>query len=189
MTWNGLVCEHCGETREYPFSDVPANEFYAEAALWALDNGITNGTGDGTTFSPNGALQRAQVVTMLWRAAGEPIVEVENPFSDVTAADFFYNAVLWAYAEGITTGLTADHFGPYATTNRAQAVTFLWRAKGEPESTAVHSFEDVVAGEWYEAAINWAVENNVTNGISAKEFGINQNCNRAHMVTFLYRAK
>ena len=188
-TWNGLVCEHCGETREYPFSDVPANEFYAEAALWALDNGITNGTGDGTTFSPNGALQRAQVVTMLWRAAGEPIVEVENPFSDVTAADFFYNAVLWAYAEGITTGLTADHFGPYATTNRAQAVTFLWRAKGEPESTAVHSFEDVVAGEWYEAAINWAVENNVTNGISAKEFGINLNCNRAHMVTFLYRAK
>ena len=169
------------------FEDVPADSFYYDAVQWAVSEGITNGA-TATTFNPEGDLLRAQVVTMLWRAAGEPIVEYTNPFTDVTEADWYYNAVLWAVSEGITNGATATTFNPTGITNRAQAVTFLWRWLDEPEASATNTFTDVTAGEWYEAPINWAVGAGVTNGISSTEFGINANCNRAHMVTFLYRA-
>jgi len=171
------------------FTDVPEGEFYYDSVLWAVSKGITTGATD-TTFNPTGDLQRAQVVVMLWRAAGEPApTTTVNPFTDVKETDFFYNAVLWAVEKGITTGTTATTFSPYGVTNRAQAVTFLWRYLDKPAATATNEFTDVVAGEWYEAAINWAVEKGVTNGLTATEFGINANCNRAHMVTFLYRAQ
>ena len=169
------------------FTDIVEGEFYYDAVLWAVEEGITNGATD-TTFDPNGLLQRAQVVTMLWRAAGEPVVEAENPFTDVTESDFFYNAVLWAVDEGITNGISNTMFDPYGKTNRAQAVTFLWRYLDQPASATANSFSDVVSGMWYEEAINWAVENGVTNGMTESIFGIDDACNRAHMVTFLYRA-
>ena len=171
-----------------PFTDVPAGEFYTDPVAWAVREGITNGTGDGTTFDPNGTLQRAQFVTMLWRAAGEPVVEYENPFKDVSESDFFYNAVLWAVSEGITNGSDATHFNPYGTTNRAQAVTFLWRYLDEPTVTTASGFSDVVKGMWYEAAINWAVAEGITYGYGDGTFGVDTACNRAHAVTFLYRA-
>ena len=90
--------------------------------------------------------------------------------------------------EGITTGSDATHFNPYGITNRAQAVTFLWRYLDKPAATGTNTFTDVVPGAWYEAPINWAVETGVTNGLGGGIFGINNNCNRAHAVTFLYRA-
>ena len=174
--------------RENPFTDVPEDSFYYESVLWAVEEGITTGATE-TTFDPEGDLLRAQFVTMLWRAAGEPEPETAvNPFTDVAESDFFYKAVLWAVENNITTGTSATTFSPNGVTNRAQAVTFLWRYLGEPESTATNSFTDVVAGMWYEAPINWAVENGVTNGMSTTVFGIEINCNRAHAVTFLYRA-
>ena len=125
---------------------------------------------------------------MLWRAAGKPVVEYENPFKDVSESDFFYNAVLWAVSEGITNGSDDTHFNPFGTTNRAQAVTFLWRYLDEPASSTTNSFTDVVPGMWYEAAINWAVEKGVTNGYADGIFNVDGDCNRAHAVTFLYRA-
>ena len=88
----------------------------------------------------------------------------------------------------ITAGTSATTFDPNGVTNRAQAVTFLWRYLEKPEATAANSFKDVVAGEWYETPINWAVGAGVTQGISNTEFGINNNCNRAQAVTFLFRA-
>ena len=88
----------------------------------------------------------------------------------------------------ITNGMDATHFGPNVDCNRAQVVTFLWRAANKPASTATSDFSDVEAGLWYEAAINWAVENEITNGMGDGTFGINTNCNRAQAVTFLYRA-
>ena len=126
---------------------------------------------------------------MLWRAAGEPAPEnAVNPFTDVKETDFFYNAVLWAVEKGITNGISATEFGAYETTNRAQAVTFLWRYLGQPNATAANSFSDVVAGAWYEAPINWAVGAGVTNGMGDGTFGIEGLCNRAHAVTFRFRA-
>ena len=128
-------------------------------------------------------------MTFLWRAAGEPEPETTvNPFTDVDTDDYFYKAVLWAVEEGITTGASETTFNPKGVTNRAQAVTFLWRYLGEPDSSVTSDFTDVKAGAWYEGAINWAVENGVTNGMGDGTFGINGDCNRAQAVTFLYRA-
>ena len=171
-----------------PFTDVPSDSFYYAPVLWAVDEGITTGA-TATTFNPNGQCLRAQVVTFLWRAVGCPEPEAAvNPFEDVTESDFYYKAVLWAVENGITNGLDAAHFGPYENCNRAQVVTFLYRAMGQHEvGTAECPFTDVKAGAWYEQPILWAVENGVTNGMSADTFGVDTVCNRAQVVTFLYR--
>jgi len=168
---------------------VPADSFFYEPVAWAVANGITTGTSE-TTFSPDKVVTRAEAVTFLWRAAGEPEPTVTvNPFADVTEEDFFYQAVLWAVEKNITNGVDASHFDPYGTANRAQIVTFLWRAKGEPAANAENVFTDVVESGYYYEAVLWAVENGITTGLTATTFGPDATCNRAQMVTFLYRAK
>ena len=181
-------CTRCGDLKDATFTDVPAGSFYFDAVEWAVEKGITNGT-SATTFNPNGELQRAAVVTMLWRAAGKPEpTTTHNPFTDVKEGAFYYKAVLWAVENGITNGTSATTFEPFGTTNRAQAITFLWRAEGKPEPTDTKNpFTDVKEGAFYHKAVLWAVENKITNGMGDGTFGINGNCNRAQMVTFLYR--
>ena len=174
---------------ENPFSDVPVDAFFYDPVLWAVEQGITSGT-SGTTFSPNDSCMRAHVVTFLWRAAGSPSPEsTVNPFEDVKPEDFYYKAVLWAVENGITTGTDATHFSPFGICNRAQVVTFLHRAFGSPDASASDNpFTDVPTDTWYAAPVLWAVENGITNGLSATEFGPDTPCNRAQVVTFLYRA-
>ncbi len=189
-------CLNCGveETRAVaclvnPFADVPFGSFYYEPVLWAVEKGITNGT-SATTFGPNDQCMRAHVVTFLWRAVGSPEpTQTDNPFVDVKPLDFYYKPVLWALENGITSGMDATHFGPTSYCNRAQVVTFLYRTMGNPalESTD-NPFDDVQAGSFYEKPVLWAVENGITNGLSATAFGPNTICNRAQIVTFLYRA-
>ncbi|MBQ8797480.1 MAG: S-layer homology domain-containing protein [Oscillospiraceae bacterium] len=187
--WKGTGCENCDATRENPFVDVPEDSFYIDPVLWAVDKGITTGT-TPTTFDPNGQCMRAVVVTFLWRAAGSPEpTSAENPFVDVKETDFFYKAVLWAVEKGITNGMDATHFAPTALCNRAQVVTFLYRAMGNPEVTSTeHPFTDVAEDQFYFNAMLWAVENGITNGLTATTFGPTATCNRAQVVTFLYRA-
>ena len=187
--WKGTGCTRCDGKRENPFTDVPEDSFYIDPVLWAVGKGITTGTTD-TTFDPTGSCLRGHVVTLLWRAAGSPEpTSADNPFVDVTERDYFYKPVLWALEEGITTGLDDTHFGPTAACNRAQMVTFLWRAMGEPEvSTTGHPFTDVLDDQFYFVPMLWAVENGITTGLSATTFGPTVNCNRAQAVTFLYRA-
>ena len=187
-------CSRCDEKQDVPtvnpFVDVPEDSFYIESVLWAVEEGITTGL-DATHFGPTTACNRAQVVTFLWRAAGAPEPTItENPFVDVPADAFYYNAVLWAVENGITTGISPDHFNPTGQCNRAQVVTFLWRAMGEPEaSNAVSSFTDVTDPDaFYYDAVLWAVENGITTGVDATHFGPTTACNRAQVVTFLYRA-
>ena len=119
---------------------------------------------------------------------GKPGHNIENPFVDVKEGDFFYDAVLWAYEEGITTGVNPTHFDPSGICNRAQVVTLLWRTMGKPESTAEVTFPDVPAEEFYFDAVAWAVENQITTGMDDGTFGSLVACNRAQVVTFLYRA-
>ena len=178
--------------RNNPFSDVDqkGHAAFFDAIMWAVENGITTGTGDGTTFSPSGECQRAQVVTFLWRAAGKPApTSSVNPFTDVAETDFFYEAVLWAVEKGITNGLTETTFGPYELCNRAQVVTFLYRAMNKPAYTNSDSpFSDVEDSKaFYYDAVLWAVENKITNGMGDGTFGVDLICNRAQVVTFLYR--
>jgi hypothetical protein len=187
--WEGLNCTRCDAVRENPFTDVREGDFYFEPVLWALEKGITTGV-SATRFGPNADCQRAAVVTFLWRAAGEPMPQsMENPFVDVKESDFFFHAVLWAVEAGITNGMDSTHFGPFEACNRAQVVTFLWRAQGEPAiSSAQNPFTDVAKGSFYETAVLWAVEHGITNGLDAVTFGPGRVCNRAQIVTFLYRA-
>ena len=187
--WEGLGCRRCDAIRENPFADVAADAFYFEPVLWALEKGITTGVSENA-FGPGADCLRAQVVTFLWRAAGEPAPRnTSNPFVDVKESDFFHQAVLWAVEEGITNGLDATHFGPTAACNRAQVVTFLWRAQGKPAcGNGDNPFRDVEPGSFYETAVLWAVEKGITNGLDAVTFGPGRICNRAQIVTFLYRA-
>ena len=111
-----------------PFTDVKTSDFFYAPVLWAVEKGITNGTG-AATFGSYDVCNRAAVVTFLWRAAGSPEPKTtDNPFTDVRSSDFFYKPVLWAIENGITNGVDATHFGPTSPCNRAQVVTFLYRA-------------------------------------------------------------
>ena len=109
-------------------------------------------------------------------------------FADVPANAYFADAVKWAVDKGITNGLSDTMFGPYESCTRAQIVTFLWRAAGSPEPKTASSFTDVPANAYYAKAVAWAVENGITNGMTATTFAPDATCTRGQSVTFLYRA-
>ena len=170
-----------------PFVDVSPDAYYADAVAWAVENGITNGTSD-TTFGPDVSCTRAQMVTFLWRQAGAPKATGSNPFTDVQAGSYYYDAVLWAVEQGITSGTSATTFAPDAVCTRAQTVTFLYRAAGSP-AVSGGSFADVSADAYYADAVAWAVSEGVTVGTSDTTFSPDMNCTRAQIVTFMYRAE
>ncbi len=115
------------ESRANPFNDVKPGAYYYDAVLWAVEQGITKGT-SATTFDPGAGCTRGQVVTFLWRLKGEAEpAEAVSPFVDVAPKDYFRKAVLWAVANGVTNGVSADRFGPKENCTRAQVVTFLCR--------------------------------------------------------------
>lgn len=114
--------------------------------------------------------------------------EQTNPFTDVYESDYYYDAVLWAVANGVTNGTSATTFGPNVTVTRAQMVTFLWRAHGSPEVTGTNPFADVSTSDYYYDAVLWAVDNGVTNGTSATTFSPDMAVTRAQAVTFQWRA-
>ena len=173
---------------ENPFTDVGSGMYYTVPVLWAVENRVTAGT-SATTFGPNDGCTRAQVVTFLWRAAGQPEpTGSRNPFTDVSASAYYYKAVLWAVENGITAGTSATTFSPDGTCTRAQIVTFLWRYEGTPApASAGNPFVDVPTGAYYEKAVLWAAQSNVTAGTSATTFSPDATCTRAQVVTFLYR--
>ena len=110
-----------------PFQDVKADQYYYKAVLWAVENGVTAGTST-TKFSPNTTCTRGQIVTFLYRFAEKPAVSgAANPFKDVAAGQYYYEAVLWAVENGVTAGTSSTKFSPNAVCTRAQVVTFLYR--------------------------------------------------------------
>lgn len=175
-------------TPQIIFQDVTADTYYYDAVLWAVEHGITTGV-TATTFNPNGVCTRAQIVAFLWRANGSPVPQTGvNPFTDVSPDAYYYDAVLWAVEEGITSGTTATSFSPNSGCTRAQAATFLWRSVGFPADTSSSSFTDVADNAYYADAVKWAVANGVTLGTTASTFSPHSGCTRAQIVTFLYRA-
>ena len=113
---------------ESTFADVAANAWYADAVNWAAEKGYVSGVGDGK-FAPDASVTREQMALILYRYAGKPSGYYSNPFKDVSATNeaSYYNAILWASGKGITTGSSPTTFSPYASCNRAEAVTFLYR--------------------------------------------------------------
>jgi len=117
-------------------------------------------------------------------------VPVANPFTDVPEWQYYYNPVLWALKEGVTSGVSATEFGPDQACTRAQVVTFLWRANGCPTPTSsTNPFTDVPAGQYYTDAVLWAVEKGITSGTSLTTFEPDATVTRGQFVTFLYRAE
>ena len=170
------------------FTDVPNGSYFEEAVNWAVKKGITTGISD-TLFNPDGICTRAQAVTFLWRAAGSPAPQSSAmPFTDVPAGSYYYDAVLWAVENNITKGTSATTFHPDMNCSRAQIVTFLWRAGGSPAVSGNSAFSDVASDAYYAAAVAWAEKNGVTGGIGGGLFGSDNNCTRAQIVTFIYRA-
>ena len=176
----------------YLFDDVQdADKFYFDPVYWAYfaEPQITNGISP-IYFDPEGLTTRAHVVTFLWRVAGRPEPKsAQTPFRDLKKDSFYEKAVAWAVENGITNGVSSDRFGPDGACTRGQIVTFLWRFKGMPApKTTETTFKDLKDGAFYLDAVAWAVENEVTNGLSADQFGPEKKCTRGQVVTFLYRA-
>ena len=169
------------------FEDVAEDAYYADAVQWAVENEVTNGMTE-TTFAPDAICTRAQAVTFLWRAAGAPAPESdEMPFTDVAEGAYYYDAVLWAIEQGITNGTSETTFSPDMTVTRAHVVTFLWRMEGAEEASSENPFVDVEEGTYYYDAVLWAVENEITNGMSEDTFVPANGCTRGQIVTFIYR--
>lgn len=176
-----------GNTGSFNFHDVSRLDYFYDAVKWAAENGIASGTGR-YTFSPNAVCTRAQTVTFLWRAAGSPLPRYRVcPFTDVQPSDYYYNAVLWAVEQGITTGLNATTFGPDVTVTRGQVATFLYRAASAAKPSTFSPFTDVKTTAYNYDAILWAYDNRITTGTSDTTFSPDAYCTRAQIVTFLYR--
>ena len=165
------------------FTDVFVTDYYADPVLWAIEKKITTGTTE-TTFSPGSTCTNAQILTFLWRAYGCPEAAIENPFSNLTGDEYYYEAALWAYEKGM---VSAPVFDADASCTRSATVRYLWQAAGKPEPSSLSSFADVPADADYATAVSWAVEQDITNGTSDTAFSPDQICSRGQIVTFLYR--
>ena len=170
------------------FNDVREEAFYYPAVCWAVQNNITRGT-SSTTFSPESACTRAQMITFLWNLAGRPEPSsATNPFSDIKKENWYYKAVLWAVENHMTTGTTKTTFSPDTNCTRAQAITFLWHMQAQPDSDAFKNpFSDVKEGKWYEKSVTWAADKGITIGTSDNIFSPDTPCTRAQSITFIYK--
>ena len=110
------------------FTDMPSSPEFVESITWAVENGITKGV-SGTLFAPDATCTRAQIVTFLWRAQQSPASGGANPFVDVRADAYYYDAVLWAAKEGVTSGTGSVTFSPDVTCTRGQIVTLIYRSR------------------------------------------------------------
>ena len=179
------------EAEPSPFSDVSTSAYYYEAVKWAQEKGITGGIGNGL-FGPNQPCTRGQIVTFLWRAAGSPVVNYAMDMTDVAEDAYYGEAVRWALSEGITTGTGDGKFSPDATCTRAQAAAMIYRCaqaqgKGFTGAWMFHlPFTDVP--EWAYESVAWCYMNSVTTGVSETFFAPGNDCTRAQIVTFLWRA-
>ena len=170
-----------------PFVDVSADAYYNQAVQWAQEKGITDGI-SSNLFGPKQPCTRSQIVTFLWRAAGSPEPKgTAAGMTDVVPGSYYAKAVAWAVENGITTGTAEGTFSPDATCTRAQAVTFLARAQNA-KATGKTAFSDVPADSYFADAVAWAQANGVTTGTSETTFSPDNDCTRAQIVTFLYRA-
>ena len=173
-----------GEQAEEPdsgFGDVPAGAYFAAPVTWAVEAKIAKGTSP-STFSPGDPCTHAEILTFLWRAAGEP-VSPNGASLMLGEGEFYAGAVRWA--AGL--GMLAEGFDPYAPCSRADAVQYIWCAFQQPYAAA-GSFDDVPSDAEYAPAVGWAVSEGVTTGTSDTTFEPGTICDRGQIITFLYRA-
>ncbi len=197
------VCTVCGETVELgqvlpancpakQFGDLDVNQWYHEGICFVLKQGLMQGVDEEKAiFAPNATLTRAQMVTVLYRAAGEPAVEeLSNPFSDVPADTWYTDAVIWAYHAGLVKGVDDTTFAPNATITREQMATILYRRaqadKVEEDHLARFTDGDRIS-DYAVEAMNWAVANGFITGMDETTLAPAATATRAQMATILMR--
>jgi len=168
-----------------PFSDARSWDFWAEASDWAKHTGVSTGVRPGI-FEADRPLTRAEAVTFLWRLMGAPTGFAESGFTDVEVGRFYIDAVNWARATAVTTGVTADRFAPDAPITRAEMATLMWRLAGSAPAGAA-GFVDVVPDAFYTEAVGWMALNAITTGTSPTTFSPAAVVDRGQMITFTYR--
>lgn len=185
LTLTPIACA-LPESTYNPFADIDPSAYYADAVVWAYENGITAGTTD-TTFSPSSACTRGQVMTFLWRAMGRPEPAAQsNPFEDVKSSDYYYKPILWAYESGVTAGSTDTTFSPNDTCTNGHVVTFLWRANGRPAAGGTSYLADSFPRDYYTDAIAWADSSGLL-ADTGTDYSPSAQSPRANIVTYLYR--
>ena len=173
------------------YNDVAeSGRYWFKPVYWAADNNITKGY-ENIYFGPEENCTREQMITFLYRTAGSPAVSGSVSFSDVKKGSYYYNAVLWAYNNGITKGYSSGpykgKFGVGLNVTREDTVTFIYRMAGKPKYTTTKSFSDVKKGNYYYDPVRWAAENGITKGYDDGTFGVGKDVLRKDIVTFLYR--
>ena len=169
------------------FADVDANAWYADAAVYCRDNGLMSGT-SGTTFSPDTAMTRSMLATVLYRLAGSPAVTGSDTFTDTADGDWYSDAVLWASQEGIISGYGNGLFGANDPVTREQIATILWRYSGSPAAEAGAAFADADdIASWAVSAVDWARANGYVNGVDGNRFDPDGTATRAQVATILMR--
>ena len=185
------------QTRFYDVAGSPVKEeedyqYYFTPVYWAADHEpvITNGY-NKVYFGTGQNCKREDMITFLWRAAGQPGYKKATSFKDVPAGKYYYKAIMWAAEKGITKGYSDGTFGVGKQITREDTVTFIYRAAGKPKYSSARTFKDVAKGKYYYDAIMWAAEKGITKGYSsgpyAGQFGVSLNVLREDIVTFLYR--
>ena len=169
------------------FSDVAADAWYAEAAVYCRDNGLMNGT-TATTFSPNVTMTRAQLCAVLYRMAGSPEMTGRDTFADTPDGAWYEDAVLWAVRNHIMSGYTAGTFGPHDPITREQLAAILWRYAGSPAAEAGEAYADEASiASWAVTAVDWARTCGFINGMSDGSFRPDGQATRAQVAAILMR--
>jgi len=169
-----------------PFQDIE-NHWAKEEILKAYHEGLFQGVTE-TKFIPEGKMDRAMFVTVLYRLAGSPAVEsLETAFTDVDTAQYYGAAVAWAVEHGVTNGVSQTQFAPHQAISRQELVTMLYRYAGSPAVTGQTHFTDVGEDRYYSQAVAWAEEVQVANGYPDGTFRPNQDISREQLVTMLFR--
>jgi len=168
------------------FNDVNnTSAYYFTPVYWAVGRGITSGAWTNA-FAPSNECTRAQVLTFLWKTLSCPKATSQVNFTDVAQDSYYYDAVQWAYSQGITSGTSATTFSPNKACTRAEVVTFLWHALGSPGVETSTTFSDVSPTSYYAVPVAWASQSGITTGTSATTFSPKNICTRGQTMTFLY---
>lgn len=177
-SYKKTVCTECGSIM---FNDVVPENWFAEAVSWAFDEKVIPAAED-MKFTPNAPCDNISILNMIWSVVGSPIPTLENPFSNVSESDPWFDAVVWAYEQGLVESTTLD----IVPCTRSAVVTYLWKLAGQTDSKAEMNFTDVPADADYVQAIAWGLENGVLHGRGNGTFGPDEICTRAEIVQFLY---
>ena len=177
---------------ENPFTDVPASHWAHDDITYVYENDLMNGT-DGSLFSPESTTTRAQVVTVLYRLAGQPAADWENPFWDVPASAWFHDAVTWAWENDITGGVSSTHFGAGNAVTREQLAAFLYRyAQDQGYDTSARAdlsgYSDAgLVSSYATEALSWANATGLITGTTATTLSPQGSATRAQVATILSR--